>query len=231
MMASGFSNESVDGSANPILERVTFSNNFGGGFYNYVVGLGAVANPSLTNVTFFGNIANYGGALFNMTNVGGVAEPILSNVTLYGNRAYLAGGAIYSEVEPGGGSSNPKLYNAILWDNSVFDGGSGPVVFTKNGGTASFAYSIVQEGCPTGTDCSHMPPVSDPLLGPLADNGGSTKTLMPSVGSPAVDGGDDAMCALTDQRGVARPQGAHCDLGAVERKALEDIIFRDSFEF
>jgi CSLREA domain-containing protein len=69
----------------------------------------------------------------------------------------------------------------------------------------------------------------DPLLGPLADNGGPTPTRLPAATSPAVDAialgttstgvPSWALCggALQDQRGVARPQGPACDIGAVER--------------
>ncbi len=49
----------------------------------------------------------------------------------------------------------------------------------------------------------------------LADNGGPTLTLMPGTGSPAIDAGGTCSAA-TDQRGIARPQGAACDVGAVE---------------
>jgi hypothetical protein len=54
------------------------------------------------------------------------------------------------------------------------------------------------------------------LLGPLADNGGPTQThaLLPS--SPAIDAGDNNGCPPTDQRGVARPSGLACDIGAYE---------------
>jgi hypothetical protein len=54
----------------------------------------------------------------------------------------------------------------------------------------------------------------DPQLGPLGDNGGATPTYLPLPTSPLIDtaGG----CAGVDQRGVARPQGAACDRGAVE---------------
>jgi hypothetical protein len=54
------------------------------------------------------------------------------------------------------------------------------------------------------------------LLGPLADNGGPTQTMALLPGSAAIDAGDDAVCPITDQRGVARPHGAHCDVGAYE---------------
>jgi len=62
---------------------------------------------------------------------------------------------------------------------------------------------------------------ADPELGALLDNGGFTPTLLPDAGSIAIDAGDDAACGAapvsgTDQRGVHRPQGAHCDIGAVE---------------
>jgi len=48
------------------------------------------------------------------------------------------------------------------------------------------------------------------------DNGGPTKTMALSASSPALDAGDDATCEATDQRGVSRPQGSHCDIGAFE---------------
>jgi hypothetical protein len=63
----------------------------------------------------------------------------------------------------------------------------------------------------------------DPLLGPLADNGGSLETRALASGSPAVDAGDPGTpgsafpaCAATDERGVTRPQFAACDMGAFE---------------
>ena len=57
---------------------------------------------------------------------------------------------------------------------------------------------------------------STPQLTGLQDNGGATLThgLYPS--SPAIDAGDPNACPATDQRGVARPQGAACDIGAYE---------------
>ena len=55
------------------------------------------------------------------------------------------------------------------------------------------------------------------LLGPLAGNGGPTATHALLDGSPAIDAADAALCPPTDQRGVVRPQGAACDVGAFER--------------
>ena len=57
---------------------------------------------------------------------------------------------------------------------------------------------------------------ADPLLAPLDNYGGSTKTLALLPGSAAIDTGDDAICADTasvnnrDQRGFGRPSGPHC---------------------
>ncbi|HXJ37237.1 MAG TPA: choice-of-anchor Q domain-containing protein [Candidatus Eisenbacteria bacterium] len=63
----------------------------------------------------------------------------------------------------------------------------------------------------------------NPMLGPLADNGGPTQTRLPASGSPVIDAGNPAApgsggnaCAADDQRGVVRPVGSRCDIGAVE---------------
>ena len=64
----------------------------------------------------------------------------------------------------------------------------------------------------------------DPLLGPLADNGGPTFTHLPGAGSPLIDAipSGEAGCGTTvvvDQRGEARPQGDGCDIGSLENLA------------
>ncbi|MBW2494207.1 MAG: CSLREA domain-containing protein [Deltaproteobacteria bacterium] len=59
--------------------------------------------------------------------------------------------------------------------------------------------------------------VADAMLGPLQDNGGPTETHALLPGSPAIDAGSmDCPPPTTDQRGEIRPQGAACDIGAVE---------------
>ncbi len=69
-------------------------------------------------------------------------------------------------------------------------------------------------------------------LGPLADNGGPTKTLLPAKGSQAMDaiptGKANCSTTATDQRGVSRPQGARCDIGAVEVDQPTIVISPDS---
>ena len=68
----------------------------------------------------------------------------------------------------------------------------------------------------------------------MQDNGGPTWTLALLPGSAAIDAADDAICAAApvnnlDQRGITRPQGAHCDIGAYEAlppRAFLPIIMR-----
>ncbi|MFZ2452056.1 MAG: choice-of-anchor Q domain-containing protein [Methylovulum miyakonense] len=57
----------------------------------------------------------------------------------------------------------------------------------------------------------------DPKLMLLSDNGGSLPTYALMLGSPAVDKASDLRCTPYDQRGVKRPQGEHCDIGAYEQ--------------
>jgi hypothetical protein len=62
------------------------------------------------------------------------------------------------------------------------------------------------------------------MLNPLAYNGGPTATHSLAPTSPALDAGNPAVpgggsfapCAALDQRNIARPQGAQCDMGAYE---------------
>jgi len=68
------------------------------------------------------------------------------------------------------------------------------------------------------TRCFEAPTdlVADPLLAPLANYGGETDTIALYEGSPAIDAGDSAECPELDQRGVTRPVGGGCDIGAWE---------------
>ncbi len=63
-----------------------------------------------------------------------------------------------------------------------------------------------------------------PQLGPLADNGGPTLTMALLPGSPAIDAGSSVGAPATDQRGVARPQGAGVDIGAFELQQYQQSI-------
>ncbi len=74
-----------------------------------------------------------------------------------------------------------------------------------------------------------MPPgtlTDDPLLGTLANNGGSTMTLSLTAGSPAIDMGGIGASITTDQRGLGYPRfaGAAPDIGAFEVEGDDDIF-------
>jgi hypothetical protein len=66
-------------------------------------------------------------------------------------------------------------------------------------------------------------------LGPVADNGGPTRTRLPGAASVAIDRGRENYCSATDQRHYARVD-ALCDIGAVERGGAPEDIFRNGFE-
>ncbi len=79
-----------------------------------------------------------------------------------------------------------------------------------------------------GTNCNAGPsdlPNKNPKLGPLQDNGGPTQTRALLLGSPAVDAADGGNCSQlaknVDQRGVTRPQGPRCDIGAFEQQRAD----------
>jgi hypothetical protein len=70
----------------------------------------------------------------------------------------------------------------------------------------------------------------NPKVGPLANNGGLTFTLALLPGSPALDAGTAMGVPPTDQRGVARPQGAGVDIGAFEYQYTVPVISGATFQ-
>jgi hypothetical protein len=95
----------------------------------------------------------------------------------------------------------------------------------KTDGTVTARFSLLRIGNGSGLTNgvngnqvgSRSTPL-DPKLGPLADNGGRTRTHALQQGSPAIDAASTPDCPTTDQRGVLRPQEAACDIGSYERK-------------
>jgi hypothetical protein len=140
---------------------------------------------------------------------------------LNGNSASSAGGGIYNDT------------GILTFGNSIFNntGASGANIFDTGASTVTSAgYNLSNNnggGFLNGfADLVNL----DPMLGPLKDNGGPTKTHAPLVNSPAIDQGKrDTIPALTtnvDQRGSTRPvndaavtngaNGDASDIGAVE---------------
>jgi predicted outer membrane repeat protein len=141
------------------------------------------------------NGAADGGAINNYGTV------TVSNSTFSGNSATSYGGGIRTY----GGTGTLK--NTIVANSPA--GGNCSGAITDGGGNLSYP----------DTTCPGMN--RDPKLGPLQDNGGPTHTMALGPSSAAIDAADDAVCAAApvnnlDQRGITRPQGPHCDIGAFE---------------
>jgi hypothetical protein len=197
-----------------------------GSLYGFDLG-GGIENAGtllVTNGTVSGNRAErHGGGIANWSK----GKTTLVNVTLTNNTADNDGdgdgdgGGVWNE----GGLFSVKG-TVLAGNHDLSLGAEKPDCFGK---LASKRYNLVgnNAGCAIGKakNLVGIPggPIN-PLLGPLQNNGGPTMThaLLPM--SPAKDGIPSRNCKdhknkplLTDQRGVPRPQGLGCDIGAVEQ--------------
>lgn len=226
----GITNEITGGSPNEIMggmtiTATTISSNTsveGGG------GILAVGGPlTVTNSTISNNTALSGGGL-DAANKG---TTVLTNTTFSGNTATNSGGAIYDQDGGPYANSIALAYVTIVSNTSGIvhvsaDGISllGTLIVGSTTGPNCAGPSIADLGynLDSGTSCGLTKPTdlsnTNPLIGPLANNGGPTMTMALLTGSPAIDhGGTRAQgCPATDQRGVTRPQGLACDIGAFE---------------
>jgi hypothetical protein len=184
----------------------------GGGI---AAGTGA-GQMTLINDTISGNSATGDGGGIVFGNGAG-SHLTLENVTIADNHADSdgIGGGNGGGVARVGFAPAMTLHDTIIAGNS--GGGAPDCVGFASGGTITRSGNLI--GDPSG--CAYpMPGPGDitgvaPLLGPLEDNGGPTETQALLAGSPAIDHAV-APCPATDQRGVARPQLAGCDIGAYE---------------
>lgn len=184
----------------------TASSNGGGAF---VDGLSAV------NSTFSGNTAElFGGAA---VGTGGAVE--VSSSTITGNTAVETGGLFMSNpasvalnsVLAYGNTSLEQYYYGVDLDGSGSKGGF-PVISGSNNLVGDSFLTL-----PAGTLSV------DPLLGPLASNGGPTQTHALLAGSPAIDAGNNVAGLANDQRGsgFARVVDAAADIGAFEVQGVD----------
>jgi hypothetical protein len=198
------------------------------------------ATLKLTRSTVSGNQANDNG------QGGGIASDATVTVlasTVSGNTAELQHGGLSTSsaltVISSTVTANSAPYvggiaagNAFVLDSSIVAGNDGTESGAENDCNANQAettadHSIIgdgtfcggitdgQDGNKVGTAVAPL----DALLGPLAKNGGPTRTHALLAGSPAIKAGGKPCATAKDQRGVARPKpsGTACDSGAFER--------------
>jgi CSLREA domain-containing protein/uncharacterized repeat protein (TIGR01451 family) len=189
----------------------------GGGVY--VLGKFSMVNSTVTGNTAesAGVIVQGGGVLLAIdpASLEG-SEGTIVNSTIAGNSvgaAGIGGGlSVYNPTPEVGGSAT------LLVRNTIVAGNTGPAGPSDCGAVAMLTSD---HNLSSDASCQFTDPGSkqnaNPLLGPLANNGGETDTLALLEGSPAIDAGTNAGCPPVDQRGVTRPQGAACDIGAFER--------------
>ena len=185
--------------------QTTFSNNdamFGGAIDNY----GALW---LTNATLSGNRAQYGDALINDSGTATLVSVTI--VTTESNTSN--GGAIWNDLVYG---PQLSLTNVLLSNSNDGIGVNctfytAPIISTSNLSN--------DNSCNFGAGRDNV----DLKLGPLANNGGQTKTHLPQTGSPAIDSGTYLNVPTIDQRGVARPLRAGYDVGAVEAECPKPV--------
>jgi predicted outer membrane repeat protein len=176
------------------------ASNVGGGIFTN--GGTAIVQAS----TFSGNSASnyYGGGIYNELGMLTVQASTFS-----GNSATESGGGIYN-------AGTLALTDAII-ANSLSGGDC------RNWGIISANdHNLIES---TGGDACDLTDGAggsligvDPLLSALGSYGGGTQTFALLPGSPAIDAG--ANCLAADQRGVARPVGAACDIGAFESRGF-----------
>jgi predicted outer membrane repeat protein len=159
----------------------------------------------IVNTTISGNTA---GLFAGGVEVGSLnGSQSFQNVTIYGNRA-PTGANFYQDV--GEVVLSPSIRNTII-ARPLGDGAN--CAFLRRGTSLGNNLSD-DESCYFDAESDQQ--ATDPLLGPLSNNGGPTLTHLPGVDSPAINAGDDGSCPAADQRGYVRPAQNICDIGAVD---------------
>ena len=227
----------------------------GGGIHTYLGGSISLTNSTLSGNSTSGRSARGGGisggsvSLISSTlsgnstsgdgaDGGGISSGSVSltNSTLSGNSAAtgVGGGVFVFDF-----LSNPSftIENSIVAGNT--DNGTAPDLRPNPGSTLTINHSLIgvvdNLGTVTGDIGNLLGTLAapiDPLLAPLADNGGPTETHALLVGSPAIDAGDPTAVAGVDntpefdQRGQPRVGAGRLDIGAFEA-AFETALLGD----
>ena len=188
----------------------------GGGVY--VLGRFSMVNSTVTgNSVDSTGVAVQGGGILLAIDPASLeaSEGTIVNSTIAGNSvgtAGIGGGLSVYNPEPATGGSA-----ALTVKNTIVAGNTGPAGASDCGAVAMVTsdHNISGDMSCMFTDAGSKQS-TNPLLGGLQNNGGETDTSALQQGSPAIDAGTNAGCPPTDQRGVTRPQGSACDVGAFE---------------
>jgi cysteine-rich repeat protein len=186
-----------------------------------------VENSIITNNQVLGP-SRRGGAIFSISQTA-----LLKNSTISNNLSGSLGGGVVlanmdATIENSTVTQNESLSDGtggiigdnIIVRNSIIAGNISvsPGKSDCDGIITSQGYNIFGTFCLGLTlgPSDQIVPASNLFLGPLQDSGGPTDTHALLNGSPAIDRGDPGNCPDTDQRGIERPQGIACDIGAFE---------------
>jgi hypothetical protein len=208
-----------NGSVTLLITNSTMSGNSasslgGGGIFNDGTGMGN-GRVQIVNSTLSGNVAGNGGGGGGISNIGELATLTveLMNDTLSGNSADSGGGSLFNSAF--GGTASVDIANTIL---NAASGGN--IVNSLTGTVTSLGYNISNDD---GSGYLNGPGDqinTDPMLGPLQDNGGPTFTDALLAGSPAIDTGDPNFTPPPefDQRGnpYLRVVNSRIDIGSFE---------------
>lgn len=178
----------------------------------------------LDRVTLLGNQSDLGGAAIENLGTLTVINSTLSDHLAFNDSAIRSSGSL---------TLIHVTLNETLGHGLQIDAGDWRLINTViAGSTGSDCIASIMATEQTGSlieDASCPADASGPaLLQPLTDNGGTTLTHRPEDLSPLRDSADPIACETVDQRGVTRPLGPGCDIGAVEATPI--TIYEDGFE-
>ncbi len=221
------SNRSVPGTALIFITSSTISGNTseggnGGGIYCQALNAGAISDAFLTNCTLSGNSSTAsgftggaGGAIFNFGSLSGNPRLSVEDCTLSGNNAFAAGGIYNNSFSA---TAVVTLRNTILKTGAIGENiiSAGTVISLGHNLADDFTGDITNPGTGPGGYLNASGDIrnTDPLLGPLQNNGGHTFTHALLNGSPAINAGDNNGSDPDDQRGA--PRVGTNDIGAFE---------------
>lgn len=168
--------------------------------------LGSIVD--VVNTTFYGNVVH--DSLAGALRVN--EEGVIRNCTFAENRVE-GDESVFTAAVRGGGSI--EVYNTVFADNTTM-APYNPQTCTRDpfGGSHNFQWPTMTHG-DTREDwpCTSGITWAAPELGPLQDNDGPTRTMLPADGSMVIGAGQS--CPDVDQRGRSRPANG-CTAGAVE---------------